>query len=163
MFGLKKRFSLRKTMFFSTLHWKVPEIGPYRGRRITRPAGLRPKIGQNVRCVRNPKVIFRAGAKNYSKFQFSGLLGPFSRLEPEIVQNDPVQASWGHFPGWVRKCLKIIVFEPPEPISQAGANNDTKRTFSGLLGNFLGCALKMLQMSVFERPGAIFRSCPWPP
>ena len=60
-----------------------------------------------------PGPTFRAGARNASKQSSGGLLGSFSGLGPEMLQNCPLEASWAHFPGWGQKCFKTVLWRLP--------------------------------------------------
>ena len=50
-----------------------------------------------------------------------GLLGPLCGLALQMLQNDPLEPSWGHFPRWRLKCSKTTLWRPPGATLRAGA------------------------------------------
>ena len=49
------------------------------------------------------------------------LLRPLCALGLEMLQNDPLGASWDHFASWRWKCLKTTLWMPPGTTLRAGA------------------------------------------
>ena len=108
-------FSLHLCLFqllsvFSLLGHERP---PASERSPASERGRRGRPGERA-DRRPPGATFRPGAGNASKQAFGGLLGLLSGMAPEMLQNKPLDASSGYFPG-----------ERPSEESEVASNRET--------------------------------------
>ena len=86
-----------------------------------------------------------------------GSLGSPSGLGTERFRNCLLETSWAHFPGWGRKCFKIVFWGPPGLTSRVGAEMLQNSFLEASWAHFPGWGQKCFKTVLWKRPGLTFQ------
>ena len=99
----------------------------------------------------------QAGGGNAPKPAFGGFLGLLCGLGPEMLQNGPLEASWGHFAGWGPKCPKRPSGSFLGPLCGLGPEMLQNDLLEASWGHFAGWGPKCFKMTLSRPPGTTLR------
>ena len=104
-----------------------------------------------------PGRTFWAGTRNAPKLPSGDLLGQFSGLGREMLQNCPLDTSWAQVRGSAEKCSKTVFWKPHWPTFRSWPRNALKLPSGSLRGPLSWLGPEMLQNCPLETSWANFQ------